>query len=124
MRHVDETVLAANDAFYRAFNDRDIEAMDALWALEAPVWCVHPGWNMLTGRDEVMQSWRAILSNPAQERIVAGGASVLVRGELAIVTCRELVSGNPLAATNAFVRENGDWKLVQHHSSPVARMDT
>lgn len=122
MPHVDEDVLAVNDAFYRAFNDRDIGAMDRLWATGVPVTCIHPGWNALSGRDEVMESWRGILANPNQPRIVAGGASVLRRHELALVTCRELVAGNPLAATNAFVLEDGVWHIAHHHSSPVLNL--
>jgi hypothetical protein len=38
-----EQVLFANEAFYRAFADRDIDAMDALWARGEPVLCIHPG---------------------------------------------------------------------------------
>jgi hypothetical protein len=53
-----DAVLAANLEFYRAFTTRDAEAMDALWARQAPVACVHPGWPALTDRDAVMESWR------------------------------------------------------------------
>ena len=45
----EEAVLAANEAFYRAFAARDFAAMDALWAAEAPVACIHPGWDALVG---------------------------------------------------------------------------
>src|SRR5215469_13040920 len=34
-----DAVLAANLEFYRAFAARDLAAMDALWALQAPVAC-------------------------------------------------------------------------------------
>jgi len=37
------------------------------------------------------------------------------------VTCGESVGNSLLAATNLFVRENGGWRLVHHHASPVAR---
>ena len=37
-------LLRANRAFYEAFNERDIAAMDELWAHHTPVACVHPGW--------------------------------------------------------------------------------
>ena len=47
----EEAVLAANEEFYRAFAARDLAAMDALWAQETPVACVHPGWDALVGRD-------------------------------------------------------------------------
>ena len=118
----EEDVLAANEAFYQAFNRKDPAAMDAVWARSAPVACIHPGWNVLVGREPVMQSWLGILSNPAQPRIVTGGATVFFLGDAAVVTCRELVAGTPLAATNIFVLEDGAWKLSHHHSGPVTFM--
>ena len=66
------SVLFANDAFYAAFAGRDLEAMDELWSRRPNVTCIHPGWSPLIDRDSVMQSWRAILSNPASPAIVWG----------------------------------------------------
>ena len=112
----------ANEAFYAAFAGRDVGAMDVVWARAHPVTCIHPGWNVLSGREAVMESWEAILSNPEQPRIVAGGAQVQILGEVAIVTCREWVAGNPLAATNVFVREAGRWRIVHHQAGPVMQL--
>lgn len=112
-------VLAANAAFYAAFATKDYAAMAALWSADAAVSCIHPGWNVLSGRETVLESWRAILANPEQARIVAGGASVRINGGTAVVVCRELVGGAPLAATNVFVHESGGWKLLHHQSGPV-----
>ena len=61
-----DAVLAANLEFYRAFTTRDVAAMEALWARQAPVACVHPGWPVLADRDAVLESWRGILANPAK----------------------------------------------------------
>lgn len=113
-------VLAANQALYAAFNTRDLASMERLWAREAPVACVHPGWAAVHGRENVMATWRAILENPDQPRVVAGAAEAYVRGEAAWVVCRELVAGSPLAATNVFVLEEGEWRITQHHSSAIA----
>lgn len=118
-----DEVLAANNAFYRAFNERDLETMSDLWARTVEVVCVHPGWNALHGYDDVLESWRRIMSNPSQGRIVAGGATVIPLGDAAVVSCRELVSGSPLAATNVFVQEDGEWRLALHQSGPVAQLD-
>ena len=118
-----EDVLVANEAFYRAFNQKDPAAMDAIWARSVEVGCIHPGWNVLRGRDPVMESWRGILSNPVQPKIVTGGATVTVLGDVAIVLCRELVAGSPLAATNVFVLEEGIWRLVHHQSGPVSMIE-
>jgi hypothetical protein len=59
-----DAVLFANEAFYRAFADRDEEAMEDLWSATAQVACLHPGWGPLFGRDDVMESWIAIIRNP------------------------------------------------------------
>lgn len=116
----DEEILDANESFYRAFNQKDMAAMDAVWARSVPVGCIHPGWNVLAGREPVMQSWEHILNNPDQPKIVSGGGSVTMMGSVAIVSCRELVAGMPLAATNIFLLEDGSWKLVHHQSGPVS----
>ena len=116
----EDDALASNEAFYRAFNQRDIDLMSALWAESDDVTCIHPGWNALEGRERVLDSWRAILGNPGQARIVTGGATVTVHSDVAVVLCRELVGGSPLIATNVFVREGEGWKLLHHQSGPVA----
>jgi hypothetical protein len=115
----EDEVLAANEAFYRAFNQKDGDAMDALWSGREGVGCIHPGWNVLEGREAVVASWRSILANPEQPRIVVGGARVALLGDVAVVVCRELVAGSPLAATNIFVREGDAWLLLHHQSGPV-----
>ena len=56
-------VLFANDAFYLAFANRDLDAMEDIWAKETSITCIHPGWEPLLGRDEVMESLEAILNN-------------------------------------------------------------
>jgi hypothetical protein len=113
-------VLEANEAFYRAFNLKDVAAMDEVWSRSGAVTCIHPGWNLLQGREKVMASWRNILTNPAQPKIVSGGATVSMLGQVALVSCRELVAGSPLVATNVFQIEDGAWRLIHHHSGPVA----
>lgn len=115
----EQDALLANEAFYRALGAADMGAMERVWARIAPVTCLHPGWTLLSGREAVLESWRTILANPNQPRIVGGGASVTVFGEAAVVLCREVVSGSPLYATNVFVREEGAWRLTHHQSGPV-----
>jgi len=116
-----DDVLAANRAFYGAFAASDYAAMDAIWASEAPVACVHPGWPALRGREAVMKSWARILAHPSPPKIAFGDAAVQSLGDLAIVVCREIVDGRPLVATNVFVREDGRWKIVHHHSGALAQ---
>jgi ketosteroid isomerase-like protein len=117
----DETaVLAANDAFYRAFAARDLKALDHLWARRASVACIHPGWQALRGRESVMTSWKDILENPGAPAIACVHPSASVFGDIAFVICNERIPGAELIATNVFTREDGEWRMVHHHAGGVA----
>jgi ketosteroid isomerase-like protein len=113
-------VLEANERFYRALAAQDADAMDALWAQHAPVACIHPGWDALNGRAAVVGSFRAILESGGAPQIRITAATAHVLGEAAFVTCHEVISGARLVATNVFVREDGAWRMVHHHSSSMA----
>jgi ketosteroid isomerase-like protein len=114
-------VLEANEAFYRAFAARDLDAMASLWAERHPVACSHPGWDVLDGRDEVLGSWRGILASPSAPAVTCSLAQAHVLGEAAFVTCHEVLQGGVrLSATNLFAREGGRWRLVHHQASPIA----
>lgn len=115
-----DLALFANDAFYVAFAERDFNALEALWATESPCTCVHPGWSPIIGREEVIESWAAIIANPDSPDIQCSNASARVYGSTAIVLCYEEIEGQYLVATNVFVREDGQWKLVHHQATPAA----
>jgi len=114
------SVLEANSAFYRAFAERDLAAMEELWAREVPVACVHPGWDALRGREAVMESWSGILEGEPPP-ISCTAASAHVLGAAAFVVCAERIPGGPpLVATNVFVRERRRWRLCHHQAGMVA----
>lgn len=116
----EQEVLFANDAFYRAFGDRDFAAMDALWARETEVACIHPGWGALTGRRAVVESWQLLLANTRSPTPQCRAPRAFVHGDAAFVICFEDLAGNYLLATNVFVREGGAWRMVHHQSGPTA----
>lgn len=114
-----EAVLAANRAFYRAFNERDYDAMDQLWAPSGAMICLHPGQAPLLDRADIMASWRAILRQPDSPRVRCTEEWVAGRPGLAIVICREILPQGQLMATNTFVRTSDGWHMLTHHSGPV-----
>jgi ketosteroid isomerase-like protein len=120
MPPADVDVLAANQSFYDAFARGDLAAIDHLWARRAPVACVHPGWEALHGRDEVLASFRAILGG-GTPKVACTRPSAYVLGESAYVVCGESVAGAELVATNLFVREDDAWRMVFHQAGPVHR---
>jgi ketosteroid isomerase-like protein len=116
-----DAVLAANLEFYRAFAARDVPAMDALWARQAPVACLHPGWTALKDREAIIESWASILSNPAAPRIACYDEQVFLYADVALVLCEEELEGGTLAASNFFVREHGEWRMAHHHAGQIVR---
>lgn len=109
-------LLLANEAFYTAFAQGDAVAMEALWAREHDVACLHPGWPPLKERDKVLQSWRGILANPPRPPIVALEPRAFLLDETGVVVCWEAIGAIHLVATNLFVRERGQWRIALHQS--------
>jgi hypothetical protein len=120
MRAADLELLEANAAFYRAFTARNADAMERLWAERHPVACVHPGWDILDERDEIVGSWRAILEGDGAPELTYELAEARQVGDVGVVTCHEVLRDARLAATNVFVREDGAWRMVHHQASPIA----
>lgn len=114
----DEAVLFANDRFYTAFANNDLEAMDQLWGKDG-ITCAHPGWQALHGRNEVMASWEAILGEEGAPPVRCLGPRVALHGDLAIVICLEELETAYLCATNVFAIDSGEWRMIHHHAGPV-----
>lgn len=112
-------MLEANEAFYRAFASGDADALEALFASDAPLLTAHPWRPAAAGREAVLTGWRAILeAGPPPIRCVDPQVALL--GDVAVVICMEDTGGDPCCATNIFVREAGDWRLCHHHGAPLA----
>lgn len=110
-------VLFANDAFYIAFNNRDFEAMEALWSREAPAVCIHPGWRPLVTRDDILDSWREIFGNAdGATGISTHAPRVVSQATLHTVVCYEQLPGGWLVATNIFVMEAGELRMIHHQA--------
>ncbi len=114
-------MLAANDAFYAAFSAGDVNRMEAVWARRAPVTCTHPGWDVLVGRANVLASWMAILAGQPRRDVFCEDATAQVAGELAVVTCVEVIGEARIAATNVFLREDDRWRLTHHHGGQIVQ---
>jgi hypothetical protein len=115
----ENALLAANQAYYRAFAARDLSAMEAIWAPDGAS-CVHPGWPALIGRAPVLASYRDIFRNPTQEGVTAREERTLIDGGDGRVFCVEEVGGGLLLATNWFRAVDREWRLLHHQASPLA----
>ncbi len=109
-------LIDANREFYRAFRERDMEAMEKLWARDRPVACIHPGWDALTDFDEIMESWRQIFAAPQGPDIRPKNEQTFLHGDTAFVICHEAMAQGALVATNIFIRQRGLWRVAHHQA--------
>lgn len=123
----EQAVRAANRRFYAAFEALDLAQMDGVWLQEDWVQCVHPGWDLLLGWDEVRESWARIFSNTQRVKLALSSVWEHVDGQTAWVACTEHVTSSfatgfdhaLVQATNIFVLRDGAWRMVAHHASPL-----
>ena len=109
-------VLDTNDAFYRLMRRGDYEGMTAFWSRKRRISCMHPGGTLLIGREAVMQSWRPILGGEPPP-IWPEDSRALVTGSTAFVLGIERIGRTMLMATNAYVLEDGHWRMINHQAA-------
>jgi len=126
-----DAVVAANAELYAAFEEGDVDRMEAIWDVAEDVCCVHPGWPLLRGRSRVLRSWSVIMANTNYIQFFLTGVHAVVDDDVAVVTCEEniltavadpdgtLSQSAKVVSTNVFRRRDGDWRLWLHHGSPV-----
>ncbi len=126
MPFTEEQALVAqtNRAFYDAVQALQISRMEPMWLPADFIKCIHPGWELLTGWERVMDSWRVIFENTVSIQFELADVDVRVLGGYGWVTCVEHISDQTGAigealATNLFEQNpDGRWLMVLHHSSP------
>ena len=123
----EDSLLQANEAFYRAFESLDPRRLAEAWEDSDRVFCVHPGWPPLWGGRAVMDSWRRIIANTQEIRFTLTGVRAHIQGGVGVVTLFEHIwnragdqrQGSATAATNLFAWDPGAmrWRLFHHHAS-------
>lgn len=124
-----ETVLAANDAFYRAFEKKNLEAMESVWSQGIGSLCIHPGRDALKGWASIRDTWEQIFKHTSYLEVDTEIISVEISGALAYVVLIENVlqigSGRRIEAqsmaTNIFEQMAERWYMVHHHGSPLVK---
>ncbi|MDC1153514.1 nuclear transport factor 2 family protein [Nitrospinaceae bacterium] len=123
----EEPAIVVNEKFYKAFNARDLDAMKSVWSSQGNLICVHPGWSPLNGFEPIMESWQGIFKNSGNMDIQVSDITVTTSEDLAWVSCVEqiytIASNGVLASkvfsTNLFQINEGSWKMIMHHASPM-----
>lgn len=115
----------AEKAFYQAFEDKNLDAMMAVWLEQGNLCCIHPGGERLQTWAEIRSSWRAIFSSNVNMQIEVLDKKVHLSEEVAIHYVKEQISvadasRGLVLATNIYTKQQGGWKMIAHHASPSA----
>jgi ketosteroid isomerase-like protein len=101
--------------------------MDRVWLHDDDVKCIHPGWELLSGWEEVRESWARIFQNTARMQVAISNVEVQIHADVAWVVCNENITSTTesgfdtalLLATNIFLRRGENWLMIHHHASPI-----
>lgn len=120
----------AEQAFYQAFENSDLESMMSVWADREFIECIHPMADRVQGRAAVAESWRRIFEGGLQVQLQLTSVNRTQDALLAVHVAYEHLSvpGRnvkypPIIATNIYQLIDGSWQLVLHHASPSPSED-
>ncbi|WP_161962304.1 nuclear transport factor 2 family protein [Nocardioides speluncae] len=126
-----EAVIAANEAFYEAWEAGDKAQLRSMWLDSDDVVSVHPGVDPEAG-DVMLATFDELVDqvNGTGTQFFVSEVSVAVVGDVARVVCVEncvttvptelqLVDYSRLGTTNLFRRTPDGWRIWHHHAGPV-----
>lgn len=122
-----QQIIEINEVFYRAFEKKNIVAMEEVWSQGTHCICIHPGRHALKGWPSIRNSWSQIFQNTDYIEInvdILNNETNADLGYLVLVENVLQISGQhrieaQSIATNVFERLGSRWYLVHHHGSPV-----
>jgi uncharacterized protein (TIGR02246 family) len=115
----------AEDAYYDAIDEQDIEILMTVWEESEEVLCLLPMMPAQRGRDAIRQCWQPFLQGEMQLDIEIQHLSWIEHGDIAIHLVEERVKvpgqaePQPVYASNVFRKGAEGWRLLMHQNSPT-----
>lgn len=132
----EKSILAANDKLYEALNsmfEGKFEPLDKIWSHSDQVTYMGPFGGKLVGWQAVGADFKEVTEMKLGGHISAEDISIMSGTDMAYVACTEVgvnldPSGNSVEvrhrATNVFQLEDGEWRLVHHHTDIAEQLET
>ena len=128
-----DAVKAANASFHAALSSLDIKKMETVWAHESYVTLINPADKGISvGWDSVKKNWQEELFKEYAELKITqiDGPHIHIGGDVAwsiglVRADIKLKNGDVLSAnvfeTDVYEKHGGQWQLVSHSASRVAK---
>jgi ketosteroid isomerase-like protein len=122
-----QAVEQATKEFYASLNTLftgDAAPMEEVWSHANDVTYMGPAGGLEVGWDQVQANWQAQAEKKLGGTIEPAEPHYIVGDELAVVVCYERGDNSfegqvvhvSIRATNVFRKENGEWKMIGHHT--------
>ena len=130
-----QAVERAVATFYASLNalfEGEVLPMQQVWSHADDVTYMGPLGGIETGWDEVSAIWQHQADLTLGGYIEPSEIDITIGNDLAFVECYEVggnleSSGKPLnisiRATSQFRKENGEWKMIGHHTDPIPGLE-
>ncbi|MEW7975614.1 MAG: nuclear transport factor 2 family protein [Candidatus Thiodiazotropha endolucinida] len=115
----------AEDAYYDAIEEKDLQAFMAVWEECEEVLCLLPMMTAQRGKDAIRKLWEPLMQSDVSLDIQTKHLAWVETPEFAIHLIEELVKSpgqdepQPVYATNIFRKTVEGWRLLMHQNSPT-----
>jgi ketosteroid isomerase-like protein len=121
-----DTPTDAEDAYYDAIDEADLEKMMAVWEDSPESTCLLPMRPMQSGIQAIRDLWQPMLDSKMRLNITINHLQWIEQGDIAIHLLEELVTLSetgerqpPIYAVNIDRRGKTGWRLLSHVNSPA-----
>ena len=116
----------AEDAFYDAIEEQDLETLETLWEEGDDIACLLPMKPLFIGRQAVLAAWQRLFDDDHHLDIQVKHLAWVEAPPLAIHYVEEQAkvsgqdrAGPPLYATNIYRKGADGWHLILHQNAPA-----
>jgi ketosteroid isomerase-like protein len=115
----------AEDAYYDAIEEKNLEALMAVWEDSEEVLCLLPMMAVQSGKDRIRKLWEPLMKDELSLDLQTRHLAWIKTPDLAIHLIEELLQSpgqtepQGVYATNIFRRTSEGWRLLMHQNSPT-----
>lgn len=121
------TPQEAEDAFYDALDEGNLQQLLSVWADSDDITCLLPMQPLIRGRQDVMELFTHIFSQQQRVSLAIAHLHWIEMDDIAIHMVEESILGTPPGApapppfygTNIYRKVGDDWRLVVHQNAPT-----
>jgi len=120
-----ESPTDAEDAYYDAIDECDLEKMMAAWEDSPETACLLPMRPLCSGREAIRELWKPLLDPAVKVEITVNHLQWIEEGDIAVHLLEERVTLTgqderqpPIYAINIYRRKDNGWRLLTHVNSP------